>query len=71
MNWNKDTIVETRLRDLNAGVFNLLSSRANLYISYKPAGRSHCRLQNHHGYIKPHHSGMGGQPGDVAEVPMS
>ena len=38
-----------------AGVFNLLSSRANLHVSYNPAGRSHCRLQNHHGYIKHHH----------------
>ena len=34
-------------------VFNLLSS-------YNPAGRSHCRLQNHHEYIKHHHRGMGG-----------
>ena len=44
------------------GVFNLLSSRANLHLSYNPAGRSHCRLQNHHvyRYIKPHHRGMGG-----------
>ena len=32
-------------------VFNLLSSRANLHLSYNPAGRSHCRLQNHHAYI--------------------
>ena len=30
-----------------AGVFNLLSSRANLHLSCNPAGRSHCRLQNH------------------------
>ena len=42
------------------GIFNLLSSRANLHISYNPAGRSHCRLQNHHGYIKHHQRGMGG-----------
>ena len=42
------------------GIFNLLSSRANLHLSYNPAGRSHCRLQNHHGYIKQHHRGMGG-----------
>ena len=28
------------------GVFNLLSSRANLHLSYNPADRSHCRLQN-------------------------
>ena len=34
-------------------------------------GRSHCRLQNHHGYIKHHHRGMGGSPGDVAEVSMT
>ena len=27
------------------GVFNVLSSMANLHISYNPAGRSHCRLQ--------------------------
>ena len=33
----------------NPGVFNLLSSRANLHVSYNPAGRSHCTLQNHHG----------------------
>ena len=38
-----------------AGVFNLLSSRANLHLSYDPAGRTNCRLQNHHGYIKHHH----------------
>ena len=36
--------------------------------SYNPAGRSHCRLQNHHGYIKLHHRGMGGSPGDVGAV---
>ena len=54
-----------------SGVFNLLSSRANLYLSYNPAGRSHCRLQNHHGYIKHHHRGMGGSSGDVGEVPMT
>ena len=35
-----------------SGVFNLYSSRANLHISYNPAGRIHCRLQNQHGYIK-------------------
>ena len=51
------------------GVFNLLSSRANLHLSY-PAGRSHCRLQNHHGYIK-HHRDMGGSQGVVREVPMA
>ena len=54
-----------------AGVFNLLSSRANLHLSYNPAGRSHCRLQNHPGYIKHHDRGMGGSPGDVGEVPMT
>ena len=53
------------------GVFNLLSSRANLHVSYNHAGRSHCRLQNHHGYIKHHHRGIGGSPGDVNEVPMA
>ena len=53
------------------GVFNFLSSRANLHLSYNPAGRSHCRLQNHHGYIKHHHRGMGGSPSDVGEVPMT
>ena len=52
-----------------AGVFNLLSSRANLHLSYNPAGRSHCSVQYHHGHIK-HHRGMGGSPGDVGEVPM-
>ena len=55
---------------LMAGFFNLLSSRANLHLSYNPAGRSHCRLKNHHGYIKHHHRGMGGSPGDVGEVPI-
>ena len=45
------------------GVFNLLSSRANLHLSYNPAGRSHCRLH--------HHRGMGGSPGDVDEMPMT
>ena len=54
-----------------SGVFNLLSSRANLHLSYNPAGRSHCRLQNHHDYIKHHYRGMGGSPGDVCEVPMT
>ena len=54
-----------------AGVFNLLSSRANVHLSYNPAGRNHCRLQNHHGYIKHHHRGMGSSPGDVGEVPMT
>ena len=53
------------------GVFNLLSSRANLHLSCNPAGRSHYRLQNHRGYIKHHHKGMGGSPGDVGEVPMA
>ena len=53
---------------LGQGVFNLLSSRANLHLSYNPAGRSHCRLQNHHGYIKHHRRGMGGSPGDVGEA---
>ena len=54
-----------------AGVFNLLSCRANLLFAYNPAGRSHCRLQNHHGYIKHNHRGMGSSPGDVGEVPMT
>ena len=53
------------------GVFNLLRSRANLHLSYNPAGRSHCRLQNHHGYIKHHHRIMNGSPVDVGEVPMT
>ena len=35
-------------------VFSLFRSRANLHLSYNPAGRSHCRLQNHQ-YIKHHH----------------
>ena len=41
-----------------------------LHLTYNPAGRSHCRLQNHHGYIKHHHRGIGGSPGDIGEVPM-
>ena len=55
---------------LHLSVFNLLILRANLRLSYNPAGRSNCRLQNHHGYIKHHHRGMDGSPGDVGEVPM-
>ena len=51
-----------------AGVFNLLSSRVNLHLSYNPAGGSHCRLQNHHRYIKHHYRGMDGSPGDVGEA---
>ena len=47
------------------------SSRANLHLSYNPAGRSHCRLQNRHGHIKHHHRGMGSLPGDIGEVPMT
>ena len=35
-------------------VFNLFRSRANLILSHILAGRGHCRLQNHHGYIKHH-----------------
>ena len=54
-----------------SGLFNLLSSRTNLHLSYNPAGRSHCRLQNHHEHIKHHHRGMGGSPGDVREVPVT
>ena len=53
------------------GIFNLLSSRVNLNLSYYPAGRRHCRLQNHNGYSKHNHRGMGGSPGDVGEVPMT
>ena len=56
---------------LRPGVFNLLSSRANLHLSYNPTGRSHCILQNHHGYIKQHHRGMGASAGDVGEEPMT
>ena len=52
-------------------VFNFLSSRANLHLSHNPAGRSHCKLQIHHGYIKHHHVDMGGSPGVVGEVPMT
>ena len=48
-----------------------MSSRANLHLSYKPAGRSHCRLQKYHGYIKHHHRGMGGSPDDLGEVSHS
>ena len=54
-----------------AEVHNLLSSRANLHLSYNPAGRTHCKLQNHHGYIKHHLRGIGGSPGDIGEVPMT
>ena len=57
-----------RITTHRPGVFNLLSSRANLHLSYNPAGRSHCRLQNHHEYIKQHHRGMGGSAGDVGEA---
>ena len=53
------------------GIFNLLSSRANLHLSYNPPGRSHCRLQNDHGYIKHHHRGMGGSQSEIDEVPMT
>ena len=52
---------EPRSEPYIPGAFNLLSSRANLHLSYNTAGPSHCRLQNHHGYIKHHHRGMGGQ----------
>ena len=61
---------ERTTRHPSSGVFNLLSSRANLHLSYNSAGRSYCRLQNHHGYIKHHQRGMDGLPGDVGEVPM-
>ena len=54
-----------------SGVFNLLTSRDNFHLPYNPAGCSHCRLQNHHGHIKHHHTSMGGSPGDVGEVPMT
>ena len=54
-----------------SGVFNRLSSRANLHVSYNPAGRSHSRLQNHHGYIKHHHRGVEGSLGDIGEVSMT
>ena len=54
-----------------AGVFNLLSSRANLHLSHNPAGRNHCRIQNNQRYIKHPHRGMAGSPGDVGEVPMT
>ena len=54
---------------IRAGVFNLLSSRAKLHFSYNPAGRSHCRLRNHHhGYIKHHRRGMGGSRHDLGEA---
>ena len=53
------------------GVFNVLSSRANLHLSCNPAGRSHCKLQNHHEHIKHNHRGMGGSPGDVGDVSMT
>ena len=70
----KTNIVESNFIEIlflfRAGVFNLLSSRANLHLSYNLAGHSHCRLQNHHGYIKHHHRGMGSSPGNVGEVPM-
>ena len=62
------SILRLKRTQLKPDVFNLLGSRANLHLSYNPAGRSHCRLQNHHGNIKHHHSSMGGSPGDVGEV---
>ena len=37
----------------------------------KSCGPYHCRLQNHHVYIKRHHRGMDGSPADVGEVPMT
>ena len=61
----------SRMTPSKTGVFNLLSSRANLHFSHNPAGCSHCRLQNDHEYIKHHHRGMGGSPGDVGEVPTA
>ena len=66
---SKTTSGETACLYSNTGVFNLLSSRANLHHSCNPAGRSHCRLLNHE-HIKHHHRGMCGSPGDVHEVPM-
>ena len=59
------------LKYSDAGVFNLLRSRASLHLSYNPAGRSHCRLQIHHGYINHHLRGVGGSPADVGEVSMT
>ena len=56
---------------LEQGSSTFLSSRANLHLSYNPASHSHCKLQNHHGYIKHHHRGMDGSPGDVGELPMT
>ena len=47
-----------------------MRSRANLQLSYNPAARSHCRLQNHHECIKHHHRGMDGSPGDVGKAPF-
>ena len=44
-------LIQRRLQGLIPGVFNLLSSRANLHLSYNPAGRRHCRLQNHHEHL--------------------
>ena len=44
------------------GVFNFLSSRANLHLSCNPAGRSHCTSQNHE------HMRLAG---DVGEVPLT
>ena len=37
-----------------------MSSKANLHLSYNTAGRSLCRLQNHHEHNKHRHRGMGG-----------
>ena len=48
-----------------------MSSRANLHLLYNPAGRRHCRLQNHRRYIKHHHSGMGGSPSDAGGASFS
>ena len=53
------------------GIYNFLSYTANLKLSYNPAGRIHCRLQNHIGYIIHHLRGVGGSLADVGEVPMT
>ena len=56
---------------IGQGSSTFWSSRANLHLSYNPAGRSHCRLQNHHEHIKHHYRGMGGSLGDVGEVSVT
>ena len=58
------------LNTIYQGSSTFFRLRANIHLSYNQVGRSHCRLQNHHGNIEHHHRGMGSSPGDVGEVYM-